>query len=373
MTTPAADDLLADAWQILAAFHPELSDYLRGASVEELEQPAGCALRMFKECGATALTAPKSLGGLGASAEQMAHVYRAIGSRAPSLAVASSFHHASVATLIDATLSGPEHQIEAVQFVITAGALVTSGFVEGIPGDDRTLPTTTQAIADLDTYILNGYVRPCSMARSMDLVLCSAEIDGHGRALALIPAGSPGLTLRRFWESPLLRATETAEIVLTDVAVPTMLAVGATTGIERAGRLWSGVLVAAAYLGMATALMQRVLDGPRREPAAFMAAASAVESAWSAVLFICRELDAGKRDVALAVRILHLRYALRDNLAGIATHLIEAMGEPEFGGNFEMPYLAGCLHALALHLPSRRSIAAQLYDFQRGRTLEQPR
>ncbi|MFE6862255.1 hypothetical protein [Nocardia sp. NPDC057668] len=370
----AANDLLSDAWRILSGFHPELSDFLRGSSVEELERPDGGALRMFKECGATGLIVAKSAGGIGASAEQMAHIYRAIGSRAPSLAVASSFHHMSLAALIELTAAGPAAERETVQFLLAAGALVTSGFVEDIPGGGRTLPATTRVRGEGNRLLVDGYIRPCSMARSMDLVLCPNEFHGAGLGIAVVAAGSPGLYPSRSWNSPLLRATETEELVLTGAPAAALLfgSEAAQPDIERIAQSWSSMLVVASYLGMATALMQRVLDLGVRDPGSFASAAAAVESSWSALLFACREFDAGARDTAAAVRIMYVRCALRDNLSRIAAHLIESMGAGAFGDNFEMPYLAGCLHALALHLPSRGRIASHLYEFHRSGAFDPP-
>ncbi|MGX1810962.1 hypothetical protein ACWIGI_35030 [Nocardia sp. NPDC055321] len=371
----AANDLLAPAWRILRGFHPELADFLHGASVEELERPDGGALRMFKECGATGLIVAESAGGVGASAEDMAYIYRAIGSRAPSLAVASSFHHMSLAALIELAATAPAAEGEAVQFLIAAGALVTSGFVDDIPGSGRTLPRTAGVRVDADRHLVSGYVHPCSMARSMDILLCPNGTQDGSLSIALVAAGTPGLRMRRSWNSPLLRATETEEIVLTDVlasAVLTGIGPERHADIERIAQLWSSMLVIASYLGMATALMQRVLDVSGRDPAPFVSAAAAVESAWSALLLSCREFDAGRRDTASAARVMHIRCALRDNLSRITSNLIEAMGARAFNDTFEMPYLAGCLHALALHLPSRHSIAPHLYEFHRSGSFEVP-
>ncbi|MFE3544752.1 acyl-CoA dehydrogenase family protein [Nocardia sp. NPDC059177] len=370
MTTLTAPTLLDQEWRVLTEYLPALAEHLRDTGIEQLEQPGGAALAVFKEAGGPGLAIPQNLGGLGATAEQMAQIHRVLGSRAPSLAVATMMHHLSIATIVEATATGTEDERAALQFLTATGALIASGFSEGTPGGGSVFTPTATAVARGEDYVLNGRKRPCSMARSMDIVLCSVAIEGGGRGIAMVPAETPGVSVRPFWASPVLRAAESEEIILEDVVLPALAVVAhdvadPTGENERTGYIWFGMLTVASYLGTATALLQRCLDSGRTDHAAFASAVSAIETAWSALTLICREFDAGVRGDALSARVMHLRYALQDTLPGVGADLIEAMGGMAFCANFEVAYLAGCLNAFALHPPARSSIAGRLFDFHR--------
>lgn len=369
-TLPSAPVLLHQDWDVFAEFVPALADYLRDTPVEELERPDGAALLQFKTAGGPALAVPPEFGGLGASAEQMARIHRAMGSRAPSLAVATMMHHLSIATVVEATATGPEQEREAVAFLVASGALIASGFSEGTPGGGSVFAPTARAVPRGEEYVLNGRKRPCSMARSMDIVLCSVAIEGRGRGVAMVPAETPGVRVNPFWASPVLRAAESEEVVLTDVVLPDLAVVGhdsadPTGENERTGYIWFGMLTVASYLGMASALLQRGIDSPRTPAAPFAAAVSVLETAWNALLLVCREFDAGVRGAELSARVMHLRYALQDLLPKVGADLVEALGGMAFCGGFDVAYFAGCLHAFALHPPARSSIADRLLDYHR--------
>ncbi|WP_336082047.1 hypothetical protein [Nocardia sp. SSK8] len=123
MTTTTAPTLLDEDWRVLTDYLPALAEHLRATGVEELERPGGAALAVFKDAGGPALAVPGDLGGLGATAEQMARVHRVLGSRAPSLAVATMMHHLSIATIVEATATGTEDERDALRFLTAAGAL----------------------------------------------------------------------------------------------------------------------------------------------------------------------------------------------------------------------------------------------------------
>lgn len=362
-----AADLLAGEWRTLRGLLPELADYLQGTSLQELENPDGRALRMFKDSGATGFAVSRQLGGLALTAEDLARIYRAIGSRAPSLALATTRHHLSITTIAAATAATSGVGREAVQYLVTAGALLASGLSEGTPGDSECDPTA-YAVASGSDYVLTGHKSACCPARSMDVVLCSVLTEDRGRALALVPADAAGLTLRPFWAGPVLRATESEDLVLDEVRIARELVVAEPDSSpnwqgNRVGYVLFTVLTVASYLGMATALLQRALDTRFERSDSYVSASAAVESTWSALVLVCRDFDAGVRGDALSARIMCIRYALQDNLARISTLLVEAIGTAEFCASPQVPYLASALHALALHPPGRRRIASAMYEF----------
>ncbi|HSV68071.1 MAG TPA: acyl-CoA dehydrogenase family protein [Mycobacteriales bacterium] len=135
------------------------------------------------------------------------------------------------------------------------------------------------AVAHGETLVLSGRKKPCSLARSMDLLTASVSVpradgDGQQLAVALIPRATPGVEVRPFWNSFVLAGAESDEVVLTDVEVPPDLVVRTEAGpgdtldsLQTTGFLWFELLMAASYLGMASALAERVLSAGRADVA----------------------------------------------------------------------------------------------------------
>ncbi len=97
---------LGTSREILDRYLPGLDKQLAGQPLLDLEKPGNPGLAMFGEAGGPALLVPSELGGLGATIAEAVHVQRAIGSRSPSLAVATTMHHFSVASLVELDAAG---------------------------------------------------------------------------------------------------------------------------------------------------------------------------------------------------------------------------------------------------------------------------
>src|ERR1700683_3756599 len=96
-------NLLRAERDTLDAFLPGLDKYLSEIPLLELEQPGCGALQKFRELGGPALLVPAEYGGKGASLLDAVRIPRAIASRSPSRAVATTMHHFSVASLVELT------------------------------------------------------------------------------------------------------------------------------------------------------------------------------------------------------------------------------------------------------------------------------
>jgi alkylation response protein AidB-like acyl-CoA dehydrogenase len=99
-------NLLRAERDTLDAFLPGLDKYLSEIPLLELEQPGCGALQKFRELGGPALLIPAEYEGKGASLLDAVRIQRAVGSRSPSLAVATTMHHFSVASLVELTAAG---------------------------------------------------------------------------------------------------------------------------------------------------------------------------------------------------------------------------------------------------------------------------
>lgn len=81
---------------------PGLDASLAGFQLMEMERPGNPSIPRFRELGGPGLLIPERLGGRGASPLQAVRAHRAIATRAPSLAVATTMHHFTIATVLEA-------------------------------------------------------------------------------------------------------------------------------------------------------------------------------------------------------------------------------------------------------------------------------
>src|SRR5262249_14388772 len=84
----------------LERYLPGLDGLLAETSSTELERPGSPGIKMFRDAGGPALVVPTEYQGLGADPLSAVRIQRALGSRSPSLAVATTMHHFSVASLV---------------------------------------------------------------------------------------------------------------------------------------------------------------------------------------------------------------------------------------------------------------------------------
>src|SRR5262249_24296742 len=139
---------------------------------------------------------------------------------------------------------------------------------------------------------------------SMDLLTASVSLQHPDQptrtAIALIPAASEGITVRPFWNSFALAGAESDTVVLDNVDVHPDLIVELKSGLDgelddlqTLGFVWFELLVTASYLGVAMAMVERVLETGRGAAHERLALAMAVEGAASTLDGVARNLDAG--------------------------------------------------------------------------------
>ena len=354
----------------LQSLLPDLASYLDETPLLDMESKGSKAIARFRDAGGTALTIPVASGGLGASALDAVRVQRAIGSRSPSLGAATTMHHLSLATLNEFAQQGSDEDRALLKGLVEQRAIIASGFSEGAPGGSVFIPTMT-ATRKGDNYLINGSKKPCSLSGSMDLLTASVQIDNGERGIALIPAQTPGITVRPFWETPILAGAESDEVHLEDAEVPADLVLlnGADDPDgehEMTGYLWFGMLVTANYLGAASALLERLQAAGKDDYEGYVRAASEIENGMSAIENIARAVDEGERGQDISVRLLLCRIAIRDALVRASATAIESLGGIAFIRSPDIGYLAAAVHAFAFHPPSRRSVSESLAKFHAG-------
>lgn len=360
----------------LERYLPGLDHELARTPLGELERPGSPGIRMFREAGGPALVVPTDYQGLGADALSAVRVQRALGSRSPSLAVATTMHHFSVSSLVSVA-AGVGNEWLLLEAIATQKLLVASGFAEG-RRDGRILAPTMTATVDADGIRVSGVKRPCSLARSMDLLTASVVVpdaDGPDQlCVALIPAKDPGVTVAPFWSSFALAGAESDAVAIDDVAVPAELVVRTGTvdgarldGIQTAGFVWFELLMTASYLGAATALVERALD--RAADGEKLRLVSAVEAAMAAVENLARQVPDGPVTEGLLAETLLVRYAVQDTIAAVVPRAVESLGGMNFMTSDDVGYLAAAVNGLGFHPPSRAAMAGPLAEYAAGSPL----
>ncbi|MEV6210449.1 acyl-CoA dehydrogenase family protein [Kitasatospora sp. NPDC051914] len=362
----------------LQRFMPGLDEDLARIPLAELESPGSPGLSMLKAAGGPSMLIPTAQGGNGASALEATRVQRAIGARSPSLGVASTMHHFSVASLAEASL-GDGFEWMLLEGIAAGQLLVASGFAEGRSAA-AILSPTLRAVPRGDNLIVTGSKKPCSLSRSMDLLTASVAVtddDGRERmAVAVIPADSPGLEIRPFWNNFALAGAESDEVVLKDVEVPPRLVVMTDSTenqqpdkLQTSGFIWFELLAAASYLGAASALVEGVLSAGRAAAVERAALVTEAEAAMTMLEGVARAKDAGEQGEEMLAKVLCVRYAVQDAIGRINRRAVELLGGTSFIGSGDAAYMSAACAGLMFHPPSRTHMSDQLCDYFAGRPL----
>ncbi|MFI6701072.1 acyl-CoA dehydrogenase family protein [Streptomyces sp. NPDC050509] len=369
---------LEAARETCESFLPGLLDQLSGTSLEELEAPKNPALDHFRKAGGPGLLIPKTYGGAGADPLQALGVTRALASKAPSLAIATTMHHFSVATLFTLAESIQSSGMEwaLLEGIAEQRLLVASGFAEGRPGRGILSPMMTATKAD-GGYVINGAKKPCSLSHSMDLLTASVALptdSGEPRmSVLLIPRQTEGISVHPFWGSRTLAGAESDEVRLTDVFVDEQLMMHTEPGdagnlddLQTVGLIWFELLISACYLGMVSGLVERVVDGKRGSDSDRARVLTRLETAALLLEGTARMIRDGETGNTGLASTLVARYAAQDALGDALNQAVELLGGSAFISSSDVAYLAGAAHGLSFHPPSRSSFTGPYLDHVAG-------
>lgn len=362
---------------------PGMEKDLAELSLTTLERPGSPGIALFRDRGGSGLLAPETYGGTGAGAVQALRVQRALGALSPSLAVATTMHHFSMAGLLSvAALDTTGNAWMLLEGLVRSQMLMASGFAEGDPQAHILKPVMrAQPDPDGSGLVLTGVKRPCSLAHSMSLLTASVRLpaaDGTGERLgiALVPAESPGLRVEPFWDSWALAGAESDQVVLDQVKVPRELVVETEVepgeeldALQVLGFLWFELLMLGSYLGTASALVERVLASPKASAADQARLAGEMEAVMRGAEYLAHRVDDGGKDLDLLAETLQVRYAAQDAIARTVTASAELLGGMAFVRSQDVAYLVASAQALAFHPPERARMADALAGFAHGRAL----
>ncbi|GHF20582.1 oxidoreductase [Streptomyces morookaense] len=364
-------------------FLPGLAEELAGVPLPVLEAPGGPGLDAFRRAGGPGLLIPGLYGGGGAGALEAVRVGRALGALSPSLGVATAMHNFSVASLValvgSAEASGLEWML--IEGIARDRLLVASGFAEGRTGTGILDASVTARPVD-GGFLVNGAKKPCSLTRSMNLLTAGVALpaadggDGSELGVALVPADSPGISRRPFWEAPFLAGAESDEVLLEDVFVPgelmlrtqTELGTGLDT-LQTVGFVWFELLVTSAYTGAVARLAETALAAGRGSATDRAALITGTEAAAALAEHVARRVDDGRVGNDELAASLTARYAVQELLVDTADRAAELLGGLAFATAPDIGHLLAVSRALAFHPPSRSSTAQALVDHHAGAPL----
>ena len=359
----------------LERYLPGLDKLLADIPLGELEKPGSDTLATFRQLGGPALLVPEKFGGKGASLVDAVRIQRAIGSRSPSLAVATTMHHFSVASLVELTAAGEGFEWAMLTAIAENAWLLSSGFAEGKP-TQHILSPTMRGVRVEGGLKVSGDKKPCSLTWSMDLMSASvAVVDPDGgperMAIILIPATSAGIERKPFWNSWALAGAESDQVTLTDVFVPDALIFYPDTGavmdpIQERGFVWFELLIAASYLGAASALVERVISSGRGSADDRMMLAVELESAAAALEHVAAGVTDTDDNDALLARALYARFGVERAIERASMAAAAAAGGMAFVGSSDVAYLLAVGRALAFHPPSRGAASEPLARYLAG-------
>ena len=361
--------------ETLDAYIPGLGKYLAEISLLELEKSGNGALQSFRELGGPALLVPAEYGGKGASLLDAVRIQRAVGSRSPSLAVATTMHHFSVASLAELAAARSGFEWAMLTAIAENSWLLSSGFAEGKPGQHILTPTMRGVPAD-GGITVSGVKKPCSLTWSMNLMSASVAVADPGTgtdrtAVVLIPADSAGITRTPFWKTTVLAAAESDQVTLTEVFVPEPLIFYPQEGdamdpIQARGFVWFELLISASYLGAATNLAERAIKrgrGSDEDRVSMVIELETVAAALEQVASVAATVQ--PNDVLLA-RALYARFATERAIERVVMSAAAALGGMSFIESPEIAYLLGATRALAFHPPSRAKAASPIARYLAG-------
>ena len=358
---------------------PGLRQQLAEIPLPELESTDSPAIEIFRAHGGTNLLVPASYGGLDATPLDAARVVRALAATAPSMTVATMMHHFSLGTLFAvAELVGAGSDLEELLLrrVVGERMLVASGFAEGRTAQGILSPTMMAEPVE-GGFLVNGAKKPCSLSRSMDLLTASVGIEQEDGSvemgLLMLPADTPGISVHPFWSTPALGGAESNEVRLTDVLVapeqiiaPDPELAEAMDQLTTVGLIWFQLTVCAAYTGIASLLVEKVLYAAKGSVTDRAALAVKIESAAALTEGLARRMMDGETDNDTLGAALVTRFAVQDAVAASVNQAVELLGGMAFIGNGDIAYLSAASQAIAFHPPSRGSAAAGLVDFYNG-------
>ena len=168
-----------------------------------------------------------------------------------------------------------------------------------------------------------------------------------------------------------LAGAESDEVVLRDVVVPEPFVAylgseAQANAMQTRSFIWFELLITSSYLGVASALVERVLLVGRGTPTERTLLAIEMEGSMAALENAARAMMNGEHDEDALARLIMVRFAVQGAIDRVTLHAAELLGGIAFVSSNDVTCLLTSARALAYHPPSRASIVADLDDYLAG-------
>ncbi|WGS49839.1 acyl-CoA/acyl-ACP dehydrogenase [Paraburkholderia sp. D15] len=337
-----------------------------GLSAMEAKAP-GELKALIREYRLPGLWVPASLGGAGVSPYDGIRLQRALGARAPSMALMLTMHHFTISVCGQLAEAVPACA-QMLRNVAQNDLLVASAFAEGRRGANI-FDSTTYMTPDADGYRINGNKKPCTMSHCMDIITVGVALqgaDGNKRTgMAIVSADAEGITRHAFWPVAPLAAADNHEIRFDNVRVSAdqvLLAADGdletaqiVAGAEVIGLSWFEIIASASYLGVASAMAERVLLNGDIDATERARLGGELEAAQAALDGAIHLMQTSSPEQALLARVLMIRFAVQRTIERCAMHAAELAGGLAYIKDSEMMTLLAVSRALAFHPISRKA------------------
>ena len=284
-------------------------------------------------------------------------------------------HHFSAVSVVGLAELEPERVAGLLAIIAGQNLLMASGFAEGRSGVSI-LASDMQVKRVPGGLLLSGSKKPCCLTASMDLftagVLVPTELGVLQVAVVTIPADTAGLDRKPFWGTSILGGAESDEVILREVFVPdeqVFYFSGEDPTLLELSFLWFEMLITASYLGVASALVERVLNAAKGTATERSRLAIDIEGAATALEGIARAMMAGETGNETLAQMLFVRYSAQAAIAHTTALAGELLGGMAFIRSSEVGYLLAAATALAFHPPSRLSLADAMDAYLTGQRL----
>ncbi len=360
--------LLNPARAALERYAPEFDARLAALEFAQRESPTSDVIGLFKRHGPVGLLVATAAGGQGASVAEAVHVQIALGARSPSLAVASTMHQFSVASLLALTQDGSGAEGLLLAAIAQNRLLLSSGFAEGQSGAGI-LDSNMRARAVPEGVRLTGSKKPCCLGESMDLLTASYTrqgVDGEELMVALIPANASGISRHAFWHNAALGAAQSIEVRLDDVLVPERMLFSAgykhrLGDVQMIGFVWFELLITASYVGACAGLIERVVEAERWTAHHRVELAAKLQLAMSALEGLAQDVERRPQDLAgVLARLLLVRYGIEQLLIEMSDQAHSMLGGLAFITSADSSNGLLACRGLQFHPPARLSMAHNL-------------
>jgi alkylation response protein AidB-like acyl-CoA dehydrogenase len=307
------DEVAAAIWP---STHMFLSDDILGeiadqaAAADERGDLATATLDRLRQAAYFGLPVPSALDGGGAGLLECAAVQRRIGMADPALAIAVNMHLFSVGMAAEHWLRHRDACGLLLAAIAAENRIVASAFAEpGLGGS--LLRSTATARRTAGGYLVTGTKSPCSLAEHCDLVCFQMQADPvepAGLMTALIPVKTPGVRIKRTWDTLGMRASGSETLLLDNCFVPDELVFHrCEPGVDddevfAAGIVWFCITTTATYLGVVQAAIAAACGELRRSTVAHLdstrAALPSVQGQLGELVATTLALEAGCAGVA---------------------------------------------------------------------------